>query len=255
MPDDLIQLDEGPETVLSIHRLRRGLATVYVSGTTSRFEAAIVQALDEPKEPIAFGEDAEAMSRLLEEVPGWACINVPPGCAEALGTILERDGECSVRHYGDLYHVLRGPPAPVSVSHPQVRLLDAEDLPLLEAAPPEVRGAGYETTAALLREGIVAGAVIDDALVAIAHTVAQIDRYAELGVFTLDLFRRRGLSTAAAFLVAERVLAEGQTPVWSAGEGNRASLRVAQKLGFVETSRRIYLIPEREGSSVPPQDA
>ena len=255
MPDDLLHLDEEPETVLSVHRLRRGLARVYVSGSASRFDAAIVQAIDEPEEPMAFGEDSVAKSRLLDEVPGWTCINVPPGCAEALGTILERDGRCPVRHYGDVYHVLRGPLAPGTVSHPHARLLDEEDLALLEAAPPEVRGAGYESTAALLREGIVAGVVLDDALVAIAHTVARIERYAELGVFTLNRFRRRGLATAATFLVAERVLAEGQTPVWSAGEGNRASLRVAQKLGFVETSRRIYLIPDRGGSSVPPRDA
>lgn len=254
MTDDSLQLDEGPEAVLSIHRIRRGRARAYVSGSGGRFEAAIVQGVDEPEEPIAFGEDAEAMHMLLEEVPGWTCINVPPGCAEVLGTILERDGQCSVRHYGDLYHELRGPPACGGVSHPQVRLLDAQDLSLVEAAPPEVRGAGYETTAALLREGIVAGAVIDDALVAIAHTAARTERYSELGVFTLDQFRGRGLSTAAAFLVAERVLAEGQTPVWSAGEGNSASLRVAQKLGFVKTSRRTYLIPDPEGSWVPPHD-
>ena len=33
--------------------------------------------------------------------------------------------------------------------------------------------------------------------------------------------------------------------MWSAGGHNAASLRVAEKLGFVEVSRRVYVIPER----------
>jgi RimJ/RimL family protein N-acetyltransferase len=45
-------------------------------------------------------------------------------------------------------------------------------------------------------------------------------------------------------MVARAVRAAGQTPVWSCGESNEASLRVAGKLGFVEVGRRTYVIPE-----------
>src|SRR2546428_793631 len=83
-------------------------------------------------------------------------------------------------------------------------------------------------------EGVAAGAVVDRRLVAIAITSARTARHADVGVATLAPWRRRGLATAAASLVTRAVQAAGQTPVWSCGEDNLASLRVARKLGFVE---------------------
>jgi predicted GNAT family acetyltransferase len=62
-------------------------------------------------------------------------------------------------------------------------------------------------------------------------------------VTTLPEWRGRGLSTAAAALVATVIQDAGRTPVWSTGEGNAASRRVAEKLGFREVARRAYLIP------------
>ena len=51
----------------------------------------------------------------------------------------------------------------------------------------------------------------------------------------------KGFASSAASIVVRRIQERGRTPVWSAGEGNAASLRVAAKLGFVEVSRRVYL--------------
>ncbi len=53
-------------------------------------------------------------------------------------------------------------------------------------------------------------------------------------------------ATAAAAIVARCVQEAGQRPVWRAGEGNTASLRVASKLGFTEVARRTYVILARE---------
>lgn len=49
-----------------------------------------------------------------------------------------------------------------------------------------------------------------------------------------------------AAIVCRWVQDSGRVPVWSCGEDNLASLRVAQKLGFREVSRRVYLIPEAD---------
>ena len=78
---------------------------------------------------------------------------------------------------------------------------------------------------------------------AIAFTSARTARHADIGVATLEPWRGRGFATAAASLVAGAIQADGQTPVWSTGEGNLASLRVAAKIGFVEVGRRTYVIP------------
>ena len=123
-----------------------------------------------------------------------------------------------------------------------VRLLTRDDLTLLQAAQPALRGAGWRSKEELLQEGVVAGAVIDGQLAALAHTSARSDRCADVGVATLPEWRGQGLATAAAALVCARVLADGQTPVWSTATTNVASRRVAAKLGFVEVSRRTYVI-------------
>ena len=68
--------------------------------------------------------------------------------------------------------------------------------------------------------------------------------HADIGVATLEGWCGRNFASAAAALVAQQVQATGRTPVWSTGEDNLASQRVAQKLGFAEVGRRTYAIVE-----------
>lgn len=89
------------------------------------------------------------------------------------------------------------------------------------------------------------GAVVRGTVVSLSHTSAITPRHADVGVYALEAWRGRGLSTAAAAIVARTVQAAGRIHVWSTGEDNHASLRVAQKLGFMEVSRRAYMIRER----------
>jgi predicted GNAT family acetyltransferase len=102
---------------------------------------------------------------------------------------------------------------------------------------------GFGSLRKLLEEGFVACAIVSGQIVSIAHTYARTTHYADIGVHTLERWRRGGLASAAASIVARCIQEAGQTPVWSTGEDNWASLRVAQKLGFVESSRRTYVIP------------
>ena len=234
-------LGDTPETTIPVHLLRRGLCQAYVAGDPSRFRAAIIQDGALPGEPYAFGEDPRAVWELLELVAGWWCVSVPPALAALLDEIMGAETGKDVRHYGDVYHVLLKPAPHVESS--VVRVLGAADLGLLESAPAEVRGAGFGSLRALLTDGVVACAVVDGGIVAIAQTYARTPRHADIGVATLEQWRNRGFATAAASVVARHVQEAGQTPVWSAGEDNHASLRVAAKLGFAEVSRRVYLIP------------
>ncbi len=228
------------EAAISVHRLRNGFCRAYVAGDPAHFEGAIVQEDFCPTEPMGFGSDAEVLWDLLRSVEGWDCVDVSLECAGALGEIIERKTGCKARYYGDVYHILSEPV--IRFQSEAVRQLKPGDLSMLEESPQELRGCGFGTTRRLLEEGFVACAIVTGEVVAIAHTSARTDRYADIGVFTSKEWHCSGFATAAASIVAERIQEAGLIPTWSAGEDNFASLRVAQKLGFTEVSRRTYVI-------------
>lgn len=238
-------LGDTPETAISAHLLRRGLCRAFVAGNPSCFEGAMVQSDFLPDEPEGFSSDPEVLWNLLKKVKGWDCVNVASECARPLGEIIKKKMGIRVRYYNDIYHILK---KPVSNFYSKaVRQLTPADLKLLESTPAEVQGFGFESPAALLSEGIVACAVVSGNIVAIAHTSARTKAHADLGVFTLQEWRGQGFATAASSIVAKRVQETGQTPVWSAGERNIASIRIAEKLGFAQVSRRTYVVLDKGG--------
>lgn len=238
-------IGDTPMTVISASRLQQGMCDAYIAGTLSNVTAALVFDAYCPDEPCGFGSDADALWQLLKATDGWGCVNVASACAEPLGALIETNMGTPVRYYGDVCHALLAPVHCIGVSNPshEVRLLTVEDVERLSKAPAEIQGNGYKTHAAMITDGIAAGAVVDSNIVAIAHTYAETDLHADIGVSTLEAWRKKGFSTAAASLVAQEIQAKGKVPAWSCGEDNHASLRVAQKLGFTEIGRRTYVIP------------
>ena len=234
-------IGDTPMTVISASRLQHGMCDAYVSGTLPDVAASLVFDAYCPEEPCGFGTDADALWQLLKATDGWSCINVDTPCAASLGALIEADTGTPIRYYGDVCHALL---APVHrYWNETVRLLTLEDVERLAKAPAEVQGNGYKTHEAMITDGIAAGAIVDGNIVAIAHTYAETDLHADIGVSTLEAWRKKGFSTAAASLVAQEIQARGKVPAWSCGEDNHASLRVAQKLGFTEVGRRTYVIP------------
>jgi RimJ/RimL family protein N-acetyltransferase len=167
-------------------------------------------------------------------------------CASPLGKIIEKETGLQVRYLDEVCYTLT---QPAKALHDQsVRQLTLADLDLLASAPMALRAGLWSDARELLLEGIVACAVISDCIVATALTTAYGDRYADVGVYTLEGYRRRGYATAAASLVARKVQQGGRIPVWGAGANNVASRRIARRLGFVEVSRRRYVILPRDSS-------
>lgn len=234
-------LGDTPETTISGHLLRRGLCRAYVAGDPRRFLGAIVQDNHIPAEPTAFGADPKILWELLQIIPGWQCLEVESECAATLGETISRETGEQIRYYEDVYHLL--PQAVRTCTNAAVRKLDVPDLDLLESMPGAEQSSGFGSLQRLLEEGFVACAVVSGQIVSVAHTYARTAHYADIGVHTLETWRGQGFATAAASMVARCIQKAGQTPVWSTGEDNWASLRVAQKLGFVESSRRTYVIP------------
>ena len=234
-------LGDTPMTVIPASRLKHTVCDAYVDGALPDITAALIFDPFCPDEPCGFGTDADALWQLLKATDGWSCINVNTACATSLGALIEADRGTTIRYYGDVYHALLKPVH--CYPNAAVRLLTPEDVTRLTKAPAEVQGNGYKTHAAMVTDGIAAGAIVDNNIVAIAHTYAENSLHADIGVSTIETWREKGLATAAASRVAQEIQASGKVPVWSCGEDNIASLRVAQKLGFTEVGRRTYVIP------------
>ena len=240
-------IGDTPTTVISAARLKHGMCDAYIAGSLPDVDAALVFDAYCADEPCGFGTNADALWQLLKMTDGWGCVNVDSSCAASLGALIEAGRDTSIRYYGDVCHALLEPVCTGWITQPlpnmAVRLLTLADTERLAQAPAEVRGNGYETHASMVTDGIAAGAVVDGNIVAIAHTYAETDLHADIGVSTLEPWREKGFSTAAASLVAQEIQARGKVPAWSCGEDNFASLRVAEKLGFTEVGRRTYVIP------------
>lgn len=233
--------EDKPITVIPLSRLNTGMCSAYTSGVLSCFSTVVIFDRFCPDEPMGFGYDVNAMWNMLKSKQGWGCICVEPEHAESLGNIIKETTNFSVRYYADLYHTLD---QPVQCIHNEaVRRLTLQDIETIKRAPKEIQGNGYPTIKSMLTDGIVAGAIIDNHLVSIAHTYAETNRYTDIGVYTIEQFRAKGYATAAASLVSKEIQAKGKIPVWSCGEDNYASLKVAEKIGFTEVDRRTYVIP------------
>ena len=219
----------------------RAACSAYIVGEPARFEAAVVLMKDDKGEVQGFGEDPETLWSILEPLVGWRAVEVSATVGPKLGALIRVSTAGRVAYYDAVYHTLTRPA--VKHSHPDVRLLRVEDSALFDGIRDDLKPGMRGDVEIVLSEGFVAGAVVDDRLVSVAHTNAITERYADIGVFTHEEHRNRGYSTAATAIVAAAIQRSGRTPVWSCGEDNLASLRVAAKVGFHEVSRRTYVIP------------
>ena len=240
----LATLVENPETVISIHTLARGDCNVYMSRDRRPGSVAVLQPKELPSEPTGFGSDANALWQELSRVKGWQCILVDKEVAPPLGEIISTQLKTPVVFLDDVYHIPRG--QVLLFEDERVCRLTLDDLPLLDTLPSEAQPIGFwgdlQTS---LTKGFAAGAVVEGKVVATSFVAARGQRYVDVGVHVLANYRRRGLATAVASLVARSAQSDGLIPVWSCGSHNLPSLRLARKLGFMEVSRRTYVIIEK----------
>lgn len=229
-----------PYHVILYGGLHRALDRAFVSGSIRDPDAAIVQHPLSPTEPEFIGRDPEAGWKILSRLPGWTSLNGSTEDMARFAKIFGREMSLPFRQFGDLFYILEAPPTPHP--HPAVRLLGIPDVPLLEQFGPAVWGNSYRTFEEMVTEGAAAGAIVDDRLVSVALVSAQNPRYADVGVHTLEPYRRRGFSSAAASLVAQELQGRGIVPIWSTGSHNVASQAVALKVGFRPIGRGEYLV-------------
>jgi len=232
-------LGDSPFTVIATHLLRRRWCRAWIAGSPQYFDALVLHHIHDSSEPASFGDDAEVIWGLLQNVRGWTCIESSQTVAPALSKLIEQHLHVPVRFLQDIHHTLTQPTP--DLPHPDVRLLTIQDLSLIDAAQPNML---RDQTVWMLTEGAMAGAIVDGKLVAWAQTYAISAKHCDVGVFTHEAHRRRGFSSACTALAAKAMQQRGLIPVWSTGEHNAASLAVACKIGFREVGRMVYAIPD-----------
>lgn len=240
MPKLAAALGDSPETVIAHHLLTTRACKAWCIDGIDGPTAAVVQAELMPAEPTAFGTSAGDIARIVPLVEGWTSFLVPAHLSRALERpVALAAGTLAINTLEDVYHVLDGPVAPFD-RHPDVRLLTTDDAELLAGIDP------LSSTQA--GEMIIAAAVLEGEIVSLAHTFAWSPGYVDIGVTTHEDWRGQGYATTAAAIVADEILKRGRTPVWSCGAGNEPSIRIAARLGFRETSRKVYIIPLKKES-------
>ena len=122
-------------------------------------------------------------------------------------------------------------PGPV----PGVRPLGPADTDHLAGLDPESTWISdtWGGPAGLAASGLAHGAFVDGRLASVACTFYVGERYEEIGVATEPDHRGRGLSAASAAALCADIRARARCPSWTTSPDNVASLRVAEKLGFV----------------------
>ncbi len=235
-------IGDTPTTLNVLDCLKQGKCRAYVFGKLPDITASLV--IDTFfDDAFCFATDVHALWHLLEFQTDLERFNfnVDPGHAKTLGQHIAAKTGCSVKYYVEIHQALSEPTRPYS--NEVVRLLTLADEELLAKVPAGIQGNSFQTPQKILTTGPVAAAIVDDGIVSIAHTYAYTDLHGGISVSTLEEWRGKGYATSTASLVAQQIQAMGKVPVWSCGEENAASLRTAEKLGFVEVSRRIYIVP------------
>lgn len=238
MPILAAGIGESPETVISHHLLTSRSCNAWYVGDVRQPRAVVIQALAFPAEPVVHGTNAEDVTGIIPYVEDWETFCTPLHLVDGIErAVTAARGTTSLRTVTDIYHVLDRPLSNPPI-HPQVRLLTDDDAMLTMMIDELQQVSAYKP--------IVAAAVIEGEIVSLAHTFAWSPLYVDVGVTTHEEYRGQGMATAAAAIVAAEVQKRGKVPVWSTGAHNEPSLRIAARLGFRETSRRLYLIPVEE---------
>ena len=244
-PEDCLVLadaiDDTPTTLDVFDCLKQGMCRAYVYGNLPHITAYLV--IDTVyDDAFCFSTDVNAMWHLLEAQQGLEglIINTDPTDAETLGQRISAKTGGPVSYSVVIHQALLKPVR--SYPNEAIRLLTSTDEALLANAPEGIQENSFLTPQKILSTGPVAGAIVDDNIVSIARTYAQTDLHGGISIFTLEEWQGKGYATSAASLVAEALQATGKVPVWYCGEENGASLRTAEKLGFVEVSRRIDIV-------------
>lgn len=241
-------IPEGPGPLIGSHVIQTGHGTCRVDRWP---EPRVV--LVETAGNYALLGDAQALTPadLQPHIEGFV------ETSEAFAPLL-RAAFPDVKTWPRVAFVQPDPPAPVAAGDVVLRRLKPSDTPHLERFDPDSDWISntWGGPATLAGSGFGWGAFVAGRLASIACTFFLGETYEDIGVVTEPDFRGLGLSVACAGALCHDIRARGHQPSWTTSPDNTASLRVAEKLGFVvQRHHQLYVvgipIPE---SAEPPLD-
>ena len=96
----------------------------------------------------------------------------------------------------------------------------------------------WEDSGHFLRDGsgFIARSKEDGSFAAVAFSSAVSPDEVDIGVETAEVHRRHGLASYLAYRMIEEVLRQGKRPVWACHSENTASMKLAEKIGFVKSA-------------------
>ena len=124
-------------------------------------------------------------------------------------------------------------PFPAAPPPAEARLLEPGEVRALDHLPADLRDELVSASA----WSPVAGAFAGGAPVAFCCAGAVTETLWDVGIDTLEGYRRRGLARKAARLLIATLGAAGKSPVWGSEDGNAPSLALARQMGFVPVER------------------
>ena len=87
----------------------------------------------------------------------------------------------------------------------------------------------------MIREGLCTGVFVNNVLVSCSDSPTvpfMKDSVREIGINTLERYRRQGYAKDACSCAIQEILKQGKCPIWSTGSDNLPSQRLAEALGF-----------------------
>ena len=87
---------------------------------------------------------------------------------------------------------------------------------------------------ALCENGMAYYAAQGDAVTSVIYAVSMSSTGVVIGIDTVESFQRQGYGAAVSAAFIREALARGLQPFWDTDETNERSMKLAQKLGFVE---------------------
>ncbi|MBT5964295.1 MAG: GNAT family N-acetyltransferase [Gemmatimonadetes bacterium] len=234
------RLGDAPGHTIEIHALTRGLGRAFVIGAPDEFQAALVESDDGPAEPHGFTQHADILTELLAQVDGWDRVLVDATIVADVERLVQTQLSLTTRLYESVHLAQRR--AAEGQDDARVRILAPDDSALIASSPEDLQPDGFSSLEESLHAGIVAGAVQDGRVVAIAYVDSLTQMHGAITIYTDETHRGQGLATAAASLVVQQLHRRRVTPVWYTGWDNEGSLRVAQRLGFEVFDRPVFVI-------------